>query len=136
MNTQELLTISSKEFEVRTFGMSREQIDNLLSSAKFEFMCFVRKYLEENKPVLNSIGPDSPYANLEFSDEVYGNIKLLFFGNRNRKYYRYYATSEKFAAITPILAMFPATSNVVATGKFTVKYTSDGVSKHYYIDVK
>lgn len=136
MDTQELLNLTAEEFAFRTRRMSREAIDNLVDLAKFEFMSFVKKYLEENKPVLNSISPKSPYANLEFTDEVYGDVKLIFFGNSTRKHYRYYATSENFAAISPILAMFPSTSNVVACGKFTVNYTTDGVTKHYYIDVR
>lgn len=136
MNAQELLTLSANEFTVRTLGMSREEINYLVYPAKFEFMSFVKNYLKENKCILHSLGPDDPHPYFKFTDEIYGDITLSFIGYKNRKYFRYYVTSEKLSYISPMLRMFPATLNTVASGIFTVNYESEGVIKHYYIKVK
>lgn len=135
MNTKQLMRISSEEFEDCIKGLYREEIDELIADARNELLLFVKEYLENEKPNLTAISPKSPYANFEFVDNRYGNVKVIFFGNSSRKFYRYYVTSEEFADISKLLTMFPATSNNTATGKFKVNYIDDGIIKHYYINV-
>lgn len=134
MTAQELLNLPKRKQEkyIKSLVINGE-LYVFIEQVKNEFMLFIKDYLSKNKPTLTANKRDSNRANFDFIDSTYGTIHIIF--QKGSKYYRYYVASEKLSKIFRSINLIAATPSISAIGTFNVRYNSNGITKHFSINV-
>lgn len=95
------------------------------------FMLFVKKYLEQNHPVLTSTKLDNSSAFISFFDSTYGIVSIMFYRTKGH-IFNYQASSNAFTN----LSLISSEEYKGANGKFKVMYRKeDGQIDFYNINV-